>query len=62
MKRRRGRMGQALIEYAFLMILVATVLVAVVALAGNQVKSTVTKLETCISQMSNQNGECDFKK
>lgn len=57
---RRGRQGQALIEYAFLMVLVATVLIALVALAGNQVKSTVTKVQTCVSQLGQQSGQCNF--
>src|SRR5437764_11947087 len=38
MKRRRMKSGQALIEYAFLMVLLATITFAVVALAGNQLK------------------------
>jgi Flp pilus assembly pilin Flp len=36
MKRRRQKQGQAMIEYAFLMVLLATITFAVVALAGNQ--------------------------
>jgi Flp pilus assembly pilin Flp len=36
MKRRRNKKGQALVEYAFLMVLLATIGFAVVALAGNQ--------------------------
>jgi Flp pilus assembly pilin Flp len=39
MKRRRQK-GQALIEYAFLMVLLATITFAVVALAGNQLVGT----------------------
>ena len=38
MKHRRHQKGQALIEYAFLMVLLATITFAVVALAGNQLK------------------------
>jgi Flp pilus assembly pilin Flp len=38
MKRRRRQSGQALIEYAFLMVLLATITFAVVALAGAQLK------------------------
>jgi Flp pilus assembly pilin Flp len=38
MKKRSRKSGQALIEYAFLMVLLATITFAVVALAGNQVK------------------------
>ncbi len=40
MKRRRHQSGQALIEYAFLLILLATVAFAVVVLAGNQLRGT----------------------
>jgi len=36
MKRHRCKSGQALIEYAFLMVLLATIGFAVVVLAGNQ--------------------------
>jgi Flp pilus assembly pilin Flp len=38
MKKRNRKSGQALIEYAFLMVLLATITFAVVALAGNQLK------------------------
>jgi Flp pilus assembly pilin Flp len=38
MNRRRTQKGQALIEYAFLMVLLATIGFAVIALAGNQLK------------------------
>jgi len=40
MKKRRRQSGQALIEYAFLMVLLATITFAVVALAGNQLQGT----------------------
>jgi Flp pilus assembly pilin Flp len=40
MKRRRAKKGQAVIEYAFLMVLIATITVAIIVLAGNQLKST----------------------
>jgi len=40
MKRNRRKSGQALIEYAFLMILLATVAIAVIIMAGNQLSST----------------------
>jgi Flp pilus assembly pilin Flp len=36
MKRQRRKSGQALIEYAFLMVLLATVAIAVIIMAGNQ--------------------------
>ncbi|HVS05130.1 MAG TPA: TadE family protein [Candidatus Dormibacteraeota bacterium] len=38
MKRRRRQSGQALIEYAFLMVLLATITFAVVILAGAQLQ------------------------
>jgi Flp pilus assembly pilin Flp len=38
MNRRRKQKGQALVEYAFLMVLLATITFAVVALAGSQLK------------------------
>jgi Flp pilus assembly pilin Flp len=40
MKRRRSKSGQALIEYAFLLILLATISFAVVVLAGAQLQGT----------------------
>jgi len=40
MKRHRRKSGQALIEYAFLMILLATVAIAVIIMAGTQLAST----------------------
>ena len=36
MKRRQKKKGQALIEYAFLLVLLATITFAVIVLAGNQ--------------------------
>jgi Flp pilus assembly pilin Flp len=38
MKRRHNSKGQALIEYAFLMVLLATISFAVIILAGTQLK------------------------
>jgi Flp pilus assembly pilin Flp len=38
MKRRRRQSGQALIEYAFLLVLLATISFAVLVLAGTQLK------------------------
>jgi len=40
MKGRRNKSGQALIEYAFLLVLLATITFAVVALAGSQLLGT----------------------
>jgi Flp pilus assembly pilin Flp len=39
MNRHRRKSGQALIEYAFLMVLLATVAIAVIIMAGNQLSS-----------------------
>ena len=39
MRRQRAQNGQALIEYAFLMVLLATISFAVILLAGNQLKT-----------------------
>lgn len=35
-----GQSGQSIVEYAFLLVLLATIGVAVLVLAGNQLKST----------------------
>ena len=40
MKRHRRKSGQALIEYAFLMVLLASVAIAVIIMAGNQLART----------------------
>jgi hypothetical protein len=40
MRRHRAQTGQALIEYAFLLVLLATIGFAVIILAGNQLAST----------------------
>jgi Flp pilus assembly pilin Flp len=40
MRRKRGQKGQALIEYGFLMVLLSTIAIAVILLAGNQLKAT----------------------
>jgi Flp pilus assembly pilin Flp len=40
MKKRRHQSGQALIEYAFLLVLLAAVAFAVIAMAGNQLAGT----------------------
>src|SRR6059058_6488033 len=44
MKRGRRKSGQALIEYAFLMVLLATITFAVVALAGNQLSGLYSEV------------------
>lgn len=40
MKRRRRESGQALTEYAFLLVLLAGIVIAVLVLAGGQLKGT----------------------
>jgi Flp pilus assembly pilin Flp len=40
MKRRRRKSGQALTEYAFLLVLLAGIAIAVLVLAGGQLKGT----------------------
>jgi Flp pilus assembly pilin Flp len=40
MRRHRAQKGQALVEYAFLLVLLATISFAVIILAGNQLAST----------------------
>jgi Flp pilus assembly pilin Flp len=40
MKRRRRKSGQAVIEYAFLLVLLAGIMIAVLVLAGNQLSGT----------------------
>jgi Flp pilus assembly pilin Flp len=44
MKRRRNSKGQALIEYAFLMVLLATISFAVIILAGTQLQSAFSDI------------------
>src|SRR5438093_1467182 len=48
MKRGRRKSGPALIEYAFLMVLLATITFAVAALAGNQLSGLYSEV-TCES-------------
>jgi Flp pilus assembly pilin Flp len=44
MNRRAQKSGQALIEYAFLMVLLATISFAVIALAGNQLSGLYSEV------------------
>ena len=55
MNRRARQKGQALIEYAFLMVLLATVTVAVIALAGNQLASTYSDISFEITHITDGN-------
>lgn len=57
--RRLRQTGQALIEYAFLFIMVATITIAVIALAGNQVQATVNKVQTCILHVADYQAQVD---
>lgn len=52
MKRRRDKRGQAVVEYAFLLILLATITVAVVIMAGNQLASTYNDLSYEFTHLS----------
>ena len=54
MKRRRGKKGQALIEYAFLMVLLATIGFAVVALAGNQIMGLYDEVNYELTHITSQ--------
>ena len=51
LRRARGQSGQALIEYAFLFILLATISIAVVFLAGTQVRTTLNDVNYDIAHM-----------
>src|SRR5437660_10144561 len=54
MKRRRGKKGQALIEYGFLMVLLATIGFAVVALAGNQIMGLYDEVSYELTHITSQ--------
>ena len=41
MRKQRAKQGQAVVEYAFLMVLLATITFAVILLAGNQLKTAL---------------------
>lgn len=55
MNRRRKKQGQALIEYAFLMVLLATITFAVIALAGNQLTSLYSDLSFEFQHLADAN-------
>ncbi|HET9847001.1 MAG TPA: hypothetical protein VFR68_00385 [Candidatus Dormibacteraeota bacterium] len=55
MNRRRPKQGQALIEYAFLMVLLATITFAVVALAGNQLTGLYSDLSFEMQHVTDPN-------
>ena len=55
MNRRRRKKGQALIEYAFLLVLLATITFAVIALAGNQLTSLYSDLSFEFQHLTDTN-------
>lgn len=55
MRRQRAKKGQALIEYAFLMVLLATISVAVVVLAGKQLQSTYNDISFEFQHLTDTN-------
>jgi Flp pilus assembly pilin Flp len=52
MKRRRRKSGQALIEYAFLLVLLAGIMIAVLVLAGNQLSGTFNDISYEFSHLT----------
>jgi Flp pilus assembly pilin Flp len=55
MRRRRAKKGQALIEYAFLMVLIATITFAVILLAGGQVRGTYNDISFEFTHLTDTN-------
>jgi len=55
MRRRRAKKGQALIEYAFLIVLLATVMIAVILLAGSQLKSAYNDVSFEFNHLADTN-------
>lgn len=55
MKRHRRKSGQALIEYAFLMVMLATVGVAVIILAGTQLTSLYSDVSYEFTHLTDSN-------
>jgi len=54
-RRERRKSGQALIEYAFLLIVLATIGISVIVLAGNQIKTTYNTAVDHVTHLSDQN-------
>jgi len=50
----RGQGGQALIEYGFLLIVLATIGIAVIVLAGNQLQGTYASVRDHIVHLADQ--------
>jgi Flp pilus assembly pilin Flp len=55
MKRPRRKSGQALIEYAFLLVLLAGITLAVLVLAGNQLQGTFNDVSYEFSHLTDTN-------
>ena len=55
MKKQRKKSGQALIEYAFLLVLLATVAFAVIALAGNQLMGAYNDVSFEFAHLTDSN-------
>src|SRR2546428_8419694 len=55
MRRQRAKNGQAMIEYAFLMVLLATISVAVILLAGSQLKGTYNDISFEFTHLTDTN-------
>jgi Flp pilus assembly pilin Flp len=55
MKRRRTQSGQALIEYAFLVVLLAMISFAVIVLAGSQVQGMVSDVSYELTHLTDSN-------
>jgi Flp pilus assembly pilin Flp len=50
----RQQAGQAFVEYAFLLIVLATIGIAVIVLAGNQLQGTYTSVRDHIVHLTDQ--------
>jgi len=55
MRRRHGKKGQALIEYAFLMVLLATIAIAAIVLAGNQLVTAYNDVSFELNHLADTN-------
>ncbi len=55
MKRRRRQSGQALIEYAFLLVLMATISLALIVLAGTQIQGAFSDMSYEITHITDSN-------
>ena len=55
MKRRRRQSGQALIEYAFLLVLMATISLALIVLAGTQIQGAFSDVSYELTHITDSN-------